>query len=153
MAFSLTFHNILDKNIRNIYSGNQAQTTYRQSTEFHRPPVYDDRPDKKLLVQSSDYIQEYRCFIPKAQAFRSLPLPEVDEIVTRLRKPTLASTGEGKSSEDQVIEEKALTTPRYLGLKTVSKAEEDLIVQNLNRPTQMSTIRERSKSKMPEVYN
>ncbi|ESO92809.1 hypothetical protein LOTGIDRAFT_232917 [Lottia gigantea] len=153
MAFSLTHQHILDKNIRHIYSGSSALPQYRESTEFKRPSPNSNLPAKKELVRTSEYVSDHKCFIPKAHGFGSLPPEQIDELVTRLRKPTKASEASGKTSEELAIEEHSIASPRYLGLKSVSKAEQDSIVHNLGRPTQMSTLRERSKANQPNAYN
>ena len=80
---------------------------------------------------------------------------QVDEIVARLQCQTVASKGLDGASEARTVEEKKQNPKlKYLGVKKVSREELHEITERLNKPTKMSTIRERRPlhlTAMPEV--
>jgi len=159
MSFSLTFHGILDGNIRNVYSGLPMKLTYRHSSEYPNMDQlrqsHSNQQLKNAVLRTSEYQQEYKCLIPRAPAFRIMSRHEIDEVVNRLCKPTIASQGVSGTSEREMVKEQAATHPKYLGLKQVSSEEAGAITDRVNKPTRMSIIRDRgntsSQSDMPEV--
>ncbi|XP_012939854.1 uncharacterized protein LOC106012206, partial [Aplysia californica] len=97
MSFSLTFHEILDHNIRHVYSGVPLQLTYRHSSEYPNMDQLRQKRDNQTLknnvLRTSEYTAEYKCLIPRAPAFRLLSRHEVEQMVSRLTRPTIASQG------------------------------------------------------------
>ncbi|KAL8620253.1 hypothetical protein ACOMHN_044789 [Nucella lapillus] len=157
MAFSLTFNSILDNNIRHVYSGMPVQMSYRHSSEYPNMDQLRQRREnqqlKNFVLRTSEYQSDFNCLIPRAPAFKILSRHEVDEIVSRLQRQTVASTRQDGASESQTVKVKEESNPKYLGLKKVSKQEMDEITDRVNKPTTMSTIREKPQkpSDMPEV--
>ncbi|GFR79366.1 hypothetical protein ElyMa_002286900 [Elysia marginata] len=78
---------------------------------------------------------------------------EIEEVVARLTKPTIASKGVMGTSEREMVRSQANNHPKYLGLKQVSDAEMEEIVSRVNKPTRMSLIRDKTPgtTSMPEV--
>ena len=80
---------------------------------------------------------------------------QVDEIVTRLQRNTVASKRQDGASEERTVEEmKQNPKLKYLGVKKVSLEEMHEITDRLNKPTKMSIIRERRPqhlATMPDV--
>jgi len=160
MSFSLTFHEILDNNIRHVYSGIPLNLTYRHSSEYpNMDQLRQSRANqmmKNAVLRTSEYNAGYKCLVPRAPAFRLLSRHDVDEIVARLTRPTVASQGISGTSERNMVEEQAATHPKYMGLKDVSKEEAEQITSRVSKPTRMSLIRDRSlqnSTDMPEVEN
>ncbi|KAK3740303.1 hypothetical protein RRG08_014951 [Elysia crispata] len=156
MSFSLTFHRILDNNIRHVYSGTPLQLTYRHSSEYPNMDQLRQRKDnqqlKNAVLRTSEYKSEYRCLIPRAPAFRIMSRHEIEEVVARLTRPTIASQGVMGTSEREMVKSQASKHPKYLGLKQVSDVEMDEIVSRVNKPTRMSLIRDKTTGNaMPEV--
>ncbi|XP_076454725.1 uncharacterized protein LOC143289581 [Babylonia areolata] len=157
MAFSLTFSSILDNNIRHVYSGMPVQMSYRHSSEYPNMDQLRQRREnqqlKNFVLRTSEYQSDFNCLIPRAPAFRILSRHEVDDIVKRLQRETVASTRQDGASESRTVKEKEKNNPKYLGLKKVSQAEIEEITERVNKPTKMSTIREkpRNPSDMPQV--
>ncbi|GFO19929.1 hypothetical protein PoB_004643400 [Plakobranchus ocellatus] len=156
MSFCLTFHSILDNNIRHVYSGTPLQLTYRHSSEYPNMDQLRQRKDnqqlKNAVLRTSEYRSEYRCLIPRAPAFRIMSRHEIEEVVARLTRPTIASQGVTGTSERMMVKDQASKHPKYLGLKQVSGEEINGIVSRVNKPTRMSLIRDRSGGNMmPEV--
>merc|ERR1712241_600586 len=112
---------------------------------------------KNAVLRTSEYNAGYKCLVPRAPAFGLLSRHDVDEIVARLTRPTVASQGISGASERNMVEEQAATHPKYLGLKDVSKEEADQITSRVSKPTRMSLIRDRSlqnsRNDMPDVEN
>lgn len=158
MSFSLTFHGILDGNIRNVYSGLPMKLTYRHSSEYpNMDQLRQSRSNQMLknnVLRTSEYKEEYKCLIPRAPAFRLLSRHEVDDMVFRLTKPTIASQGVHGTSEKEMVKEKTASNPKYMGLNQVTSEEAEAITDRVNKPTRMSIIRDRStmsQDSMPEV--
>ncbi|KAK7094650.1 uncharacterized protein [Littorina saxatilis] len=158
MAFSLTFNSILDNNIRHVYAGKPAQMSYRHSSEYPNMDQLRQRREnqqlKDYVLRTSEYQSDYNCLMPRAPAFRLLSRQEVDDIVTRLQRDTVASTRQDGTSDEKAVQDKQKSNPKYLGLKKVSQEEMDEITQRLCKPTKMALIRERRPqhiAPMPEV--
>ncbi|XP_041371195.1 uncharacterized protein LOC121384734 [Gigantopelta aegis] len=156
MSFSLTFHSILDHNIRHLYSGTPTNVSYRHSKEYPNMDQLRQQRENQYLkdyvLRVSEYRSEHKCFIPRAPAFKALSHQEVDEIVTRLSSQTVASQGISGTSENTTLSDKRSKYPKYQGQKKVSREEMDAIVKRLNKPTTMSDIRDvKTATGLPEV--
>lgn len=97
---------------------------------------------KTYVLKSSEFVPEYSCLIPRAPAFRVLSRHELDGLVTRLRKPTVASQGISHSSDNTMLEDKQKNNAKYLGLRSVDHREQTMITARLTRPTLSSRQRE-----------
>jgi len=154
--FKTPFNQILSKDIKHIYSGFPQTVSLRYTPPY---PTQDqirlkdeDQDLRTNVLRISEYNESYKCFVPRAPAFRILSRHEIDEMVTRLRTPTVASKGLSNTSEKEVVDEKKSNHPKYLGLKKVEKPEMDKITERLTKPTRISEIRKhQTETKLAEV--
>lgn len=140
MAFNLTYHNILNNNIRHVYYGKPLSLHYRQSSEYPNMDQLRKRREDQLLknyvLRMSEYWSDYHCLIPRASAFRVLSRHLVDDIVKRLYEPPPTNTS--RSIEARKSREKGSEVKR----KTLSREQRDEVFKRVLRPTAISTIRE-----------
>lgn len=142
MAFTLTFDAITSNNIKHIYSGQPARTRLRHSVES--PAVAKLKRDKEEVqsnpdeVRTAEYREEYRCYVPKAPAFREVSGDELKGIVERVRRPTKAASwkSEGTDGNTRLLENDT-SAPKE---KPTDEAVQ-VIVDRVQKPTKMSLIR------------
>ena len=139
------FNQIVSKDIKHIYSGFPQTMSLRFTPPY--PTLEQIRQQeesndlKTSVLRTSEYNESYGCLIPRAPAFRLLSRHEIDQMVNRVRTPTVASRGLANSSDKAVVNEKKSNYPKYLGLKKVKQPEMEEIVSRLNQPTKISEIR------------
>lgn len=142
--FQTSFNKILSRDIKHIYSGFPQTLMMRHSAIYpslEQLRQKEDSHDLKLgVLKYSEYDENYGCMIPRAPAFRNLSRYEFDDMVNRVRKPTVASKGITNTSDNKTMIEKEKTNPQFLGLKREATDIEELNTR-LNRPTKISQIR------------
>ncbi|KAK3601046.1 hypothetical protein CHS0354_029271 [Potamilus streckersoni] len=143
--FKASFNSILNRDLKHIYSGQPKTFRFRHSNPYPTQEQLRIKEENKHLkthvLKSSEFIQEYKCLIPRAPAFRVLSRYEIDGMVSRLTKPTVASQGISNTSEKSMREEKEKDHPTYLGTKKVTNIEMQAIMIRLTRPTKAAEIR------------
>ncbi|XP_025113130.1 uncharacterized protein LOC112575464 [Pomacea canaliculata] len=102
MAFSVSYHDLLDKNIRHIYSSLPSNIRFRSepipgvtlnphhgclSLHSHQN-LQQSRVPALLRRRLWAYSQDYGVTLPRAPAFRLMSTNEVKAIVDRVSKPT-----------------------------------------------------------------
>lgn len=154
--FKMPFNTIVRNDIRHIYSGfpnhikMRYSSTYPTMQELRLKQENDEM--KTGVLQVSHYEEICGCLVPRAPAFRRLSRHEIDDMVERVRKPTVASKNIENTSDESTVKDKEEKHPRYLGLKKVDKAEMKEITSRLCRQTKISEIRKNEAAyKLPEV--
>ena len=79
--------------------------------------------------------------IPQAPAFNVVKDEDLDGIVERLRKSTVASTGIQGDSEEKCMSERREKHGKFMGLRKLSASESEALVSRLTSPTHASRIR------------
>ncbi|OWF55741.1 hypothetical protein KP79_PYT03532 [Mizuhopecten yessoensis] len=154
--FKMAFNTIVTRDIKHIYSGFPQNIPMRYSNPYPtmaQMRLREENQDLKSgVLRFSDYDEMYGCLIPRAPAFRSLSRHEIEDMIERLRRPTLASKGICNTSDDNMVRENNSANPKYRGTKTVSEDELTGITQRLSKPTTISEIRRNQiKTKLADV--
>ncbi|XP_060065793.1 uncharacterized protein LOC132546114 [Ylistrum balloti] len=152
--FHITHKYILNNDVRYMYSGYPIAMKYRGSGDY---PNFDmlrisrENSDlKKNVLKASDFATDDRYLVPRAPALRNYSRHAVNNVVSRLMKPTIARVGVSdeninllRCKEDVIEEEKS---DKYLSYRRLPKAEVDTIVTRLfSGNTRMSAMKRRSK--------
>ncbi|XP_060070052.1 uncharacterized protein LOC132550061 [Ylistrum balloti] len=89
MAFSTTYHHIINHDLKNIYAGNSGSRMQRPQAKLPVIPQhrYKHRTDPQTLV-GFEYNLEYRVYVPRAPAFDILSKKYINKMVNRMSKPT-----------------------------------------------------------------
>lgn len=144
--FKTSFNSILSRDLKHIYSGFPRVMKYRHSPAYPTQEQLKIKEEsshlKTYVLKSSEFVPEYSCLIPRAPAFRILSRHEIDGVVNRLTKPTVASQGIANTSDRTMRAEKEKNNPKYLGLYRIDEREQTMINERLTRPTQSSRMRE-----------
>lgn len=156
--FKTSFNSILSRDLKHIYSGFPQVLKYRHTQPYPTQEQLrlqaENEQLKTYVLKSSEFVPEYSCLIPRAPAFRILSRHELNGVVNRLTKPTIASQGISNTSVQSMREDKERAHSKYLGLRTVDDRERTMINDRLSRPTQSSRIREfQIKTKLVEGRN
>jgi len=100
MAFSVTYHQLAEHNIKNLYGGLPTPMRWRTTcspTAISSPERNQDRqkrsvPEERfIMTRYCEYDPENRIHVPRAPAFRMLSRERVDDIVRRLSQPTIST--------------------------------------------------------------
>lgn len=144
--FKTSFNSILRRDLKHIYSGFPQVLKYRHTAPYPTQEQMRMKEEnthlKTYVLKSSEFVPEYSCLIPRAPAFRILSRHEIDGLVTRLTKPTVASQGISHTSDKSMRYSKEKYNAKYLGLQNVDHREQTMITERLSRPTQSSRQRE-----------
>lgn len=142
--FQTSFNKILSRDIKHIYSGFPQTLMMRHSSIYPSQEQLRQKEDSHELklgvLKYSEYDENYGCMIPRAPAFRNLSRYDFDDMVNRVRRPTIASKGINNTSDNTTMLQKEKTNPQFLGLnrEATNVAE---INARLTRPTKISQIR------------
>ena len=100
MAFSVSYHHLADRNIRNLYGGLPQDIRFRVMTSFPKSITATQRIkeqqtrmapiDKFYQRRYYEYDTENNIRLPRAPAFRQLSRDRIDDMVNRLSKPTVS---------------------------------------------------------------
>lgn len=151
MAFSTGYQSVQKHNIRNIYSTNISleNRTMKRKVQNHRKcgkkPVY---VDVKTSLITYEYVPEYKAYIPKAPAFKTVSGSKATEISKRLYTPRMRTPKLETESEI-----------KSLHPEPSSYESQNCSVDRLSQPTVASKIRLRMRSanqrklKVTEITN
>ena len=146
MAFSLTYNSILRQDVKHTYSGlgsyqKQRGKEDRSLLELQR--IREAEAIKSMLITRQ--LDNKGVHVPRAPAFSSMSREELEKSVERLRKPTVASKGESRKSEEMAMRE-SLEYPRFLGLRRSRSAEDIRMSTNrLSSPSRRARQTETAK--------
>lgn len=92
--------------------------------------------------------------IPAAPAFRIVSRYDLDDIILRLREPTIASKGIDESSDIKCVQARRDSSPRFLGLNKFSPRKQEVLTARLVAPNHTANIRaEKNPDRMTMVVN
>ncbi|CAC5402259.1 unnamed protein product [Mytilus coruscus] len=140
MAFSTGFQSVQKHNIRNIYSTSislENRTMKRKvdnQRKSARKPVYVDVKTNSNFI-TYEYVPEYKAYIPKAPAFRTVSGSKATEISKRLYTPRMRTPIQETESE-----------VKSLHPEPSSYESQNCSVERLSQPTVASYIRLRMRS-------
>lgn len=140
MAFSTGFPSIQQKNIRNLYSTDSLidlrikKRTASQRTVSRKPEYVNVTSNNQLVTY--EYVPEYKTYIPKAPAFRTVTGNKADEISERLYNPTVRT----KRSRSEV------PPAKLIHRDPTTFEDQNSSVDRLIKPTVASFIRLRMRS-------
>ncbi|KAL4218920.1 hypothetical protein ACF0H5_021507 [Mactra antiquata] len=144
--FKTSFNSILNRDLKHIYSGFPQVLKYRHSAPYPTQEQLKIQEENNVLktyvLKSSEFVPEYKCMIPRAPAFRVLSRHEINGVVSRLTKPTVASQGISRTSDNSMLEEKQKQHAKFLGIQRIDTREQTMLVERMTRPTQSSRMRE-----------
>jgi len=143
--FQTPFNTIVTRDIKHIYSGFPNNVHLRYTPQYptmEQLKIREENTELKAgVLRFSEYDEKYGCLIPRAPAFRTLSQQEIEEMVQRLQKPTIASKGICNTSDKNVVEHQDMHNPKYRGTRKVDAAEIPGITERLTRHTEISKIR------------
>ena len=135
---------MLKNDIKHTYYGRPMSLEYRAGSEY--PTLeqirrsQEDRALKQRILRGKT--TTYRNYtIPAAPAFRVLSRYDVDTIIDRVRKPTVASNGSSESADERCMADRRRSAPKYMGLRRIETAEQVDITERLSAPTHTSKLR------------
>ena len=103
---------------------------------------------KEALINTSDLLK-----LPPGPSYRYYSREEIDELVERLCRPTVASQGFERQSEIRSMTARRESSPRFTGLKPASTPREE-VLRRLRQQTHMTTMRaERNLEKIMRSIN
>lgn len=170
MAFCTSYKDILNRNIRHIYSGLPTEIRFRQlgfnqtidaAKRIHEQQL---RSPERFDIKFLHYIPEEGVFLPKAPAFRSFSARDVDKIVSRLSKGTSSRPGTAESvasacprEENRSLKETCAHCQLAAMPDVVSRKRLDDITNRLLKPTVSSAVKTKMRVRhvweLPEVVD
>ena len=148
MSFTLTYDTMVRSDIKNVYSGGrQLPTTSRDRGEGERSLLEIARArdvhqlKMNMILHRLGDDQKPRDHLPRAPAFSAMSRKEIDKVVERLRKPTVASKGITRRSEELAMEARH-RSPRFSGVRSLSSDDLHAAIERLRAPTTVAVIRQ-----------
>ena len=147
---SLTFNDILAKNVRHVYSGPTNEIKFRRPKHQHtlelHQRIYEEqtRPPDRLKLRFEEYHPKFNIFLPRAPAFRQVNRSEIQDIVFRVSKPTNSSRIPCRTCHREIArqcQDNCLVCEMNTFKHSASRAEMRGIVSRLTRQTQSSERR------------
>lgn len=170
MAFCTSYKDILNRNIRHIYSGLPTEIRFRQlgfNQAIDAPKRIHEqqlRPPERFDIKFLHYHPDEGVYLPKAPAFRSFSARYVDRVVTRLSRGTSSRPGTAESvasacprEENRSLKETCAHCQLAAMPDTVSRKRLNDITNRLLKPTVSSAVktkmRIRQEWELPEVVD
>ncbi|XP_041371192.1 uncharacterized protein LOC121384733 [Gigantopelta aegis] len=147
---SLTFNDILAKNVRHVYSGLPTEIRFRRPKHQHalelHQRIYEEqtRPPDRFQLRVQEYLPRFNISLPRAPAFRQVSQSEMKDIVFRVSKPTNSSRKPCHTCHREIArqyEDNCILCEMNTFKHSASRAEIRGIVSRLSRQTQSSIRR------------
>lgn len=142
-AFCTTFHSMLKHDIKHTYYGKPISMTFRGNEYPNLDQMrksMEERDMKQRVLRGKTTV--YRNYsIPAAPAFRLLSRHEVDDIIVRLRKSTIASDGPEASADERQMAKIRRENPKFAGQKKVKPEDLGDIDNRLCSMNHMARLR------------
>ena len=144
-SFCLPYNTMLKNNIKHTHFGKPVTLEFREP--LPRPTLEQIKRMEEAELQVAKL---HRCKtskyyghkIPQAPALdRTMSESDLDEVITRLRRSTVASTGPSGGSEDRVLREARAKSSKFMGLKKVPASQLNASLDRLRSSTHTSKIR------------
>ncbi|XP_060557506.1 uncharacterized protein LOC132717935 [Ruditapes philippinarum] len=143
--FKASFSSIRSGDIKHIYSGSPQVVKYRSTKPCPKKDQIilkdEDQHLDPHVLKTSEFVREHSCYIPRAPAFRVLSSDKVDEMVSRVTKPTTASRGIALRSVKAMLDDKSTNHSKYLGLQKIDEREQNMLNKRITYPTHSSSMR------------
>ena len=150
-GFCVTYDSLLRNNIKHVHYGKPALFTFRDSPEYPNMDqlrkIEQDRNLKRQLYSRVMMADTVSPPIPDAPAFRIINKKQVQDLVERLHRSTVAHP----VTKDTLppVDNKPLVRKG----KSLSREEQDMLVMRLNAPTHVSKIRAQRHTDVIKVIN
>ena len=150
MSFTLTYDTMVRNDIKHMYASGSKPASVSRGRDGGlslielRRMKHMHQMKLNMITHTIPGVTNPRENLPRAPAFSAMSRQEVRDVVERMLRPTVASQGTSRYSEELALRA-ARKSPRFLGTRSYSSEDLSQVVERLRTPTTTAVLRQRQK--------